>query len=316
MLTVIWGMNPLGIAIVVIILAVFIAAAIGFLKMRRTYARLTEDVLDPDNRRKHAFALDINSHHVEDFKAAADLRISAVNTAAIIEKNLQRDAKGVLRLERFIKKAPGLMIILGLIGTFFGLTLSISELVTLLSATGEAIADDVGVVTLGLLSSIDGMAVAFVTSLFGISASIITNVLGILFGVEDMREGYVSAVEEYLDNTLGLRTTDMTYVDENGKTPLENAFEQLGERLNENMRTITEAMSYRMTVASNNMRDTAEAIDKSLSMFDGSVNRFSENTRELSEFNHHLRSNVQRMSLAFEDFSEHLKADAAEGRSS
>jgi methyl-accepting chemotaxis protein len=199
------------------------------------------------------------------------------------------------------------MIVLGLVGTFFGLTLSISELVTLLNNTNDVISGDVTTITGGLLSSINGMSVAFVTSLFGITASIIVNILTIIVGISDSKEQYLSVIEEYLDNTLGEKTANLTDLNENGKTPLEVAFEVLASQLKESMDEISNSMSYRLTVASGNMKDASDSLEKSMLNFNESINQFSENTRDFSEFNHHLKTNIQRMSIAFDDLTETLK---------
>jgi hypothetical protein len=301
------GMNPVGLAIIGFIILILIAAIIMMVKIRKTYKTLEMDANEPIHRKNKVFENPINRAIAEQFIEANNRRIDEINTIAIIDKNAHLFLHKTLLAERFVSKASGLMIVLGLVGTFFGLTLSIVELVDLLSTTNASLIGDTTMITGGLLNSINGMSVAFVTSLFGITASIIINVLTIIMGVSESRERYFAVMEEYLDNVLGARNTDMTYVDEEGKTPLEIAFVALGDRLAESIHSITEAMSYRMTVASNSMKDTAEVVDKSLGQFNASIETFASNTRDFGEFNHDLRTNIQRMSVAFEDFTEQLK---------
>lgn len=301
------GMNPVGLAIIGFIILILFAAIIMMMKIRKTYQTLEMDANEPIHRKNKVFENPINRAIAEQFIEANNRRIDEINTIAIIDKNAHLFLHKTLLAERFVSKASGLMIVLGLVGTFFGLTLSIVELVDLLSTTNASLIGDTTMITGGLLNSINGMSVAFVTSLFGITASIIINVLTIIMGVSESRERYFAVMEEYLDNVLGARNTDMTYVDEEGKTPLEIAFVALGDRLAESIHSITEAMSYRMTVASNSMKDTAEVVDKSLGQFNKSIETFASNTRDFGEFNHDLRTNIQRMSVAFEDFTEQLK---------
>jgi hypothetical protein len=47
----------------------------------------------------------------------------------------------------------------------------------------------------------------------------------------------------------------------------------------------------------------------SVDQFEGSLSTFSENTRDLKEFNYHLKDNVQRMSLSFSDFTQSLQPE-------
>ncbi|MDN5351441.1 MAG: hypothetical protein PWQ12_358 [Clostridiales bacterium] len=305
------GMNPIGQIIIGLILVVFIMTLVSLIRVRSKYEALIIDLSDAENRKNKVFQYGINNGITSDFRSAIDLRVTDINTPAIIDKNIESYLARTLIAERFIGKSSGLMIVLGLVGTFFGLTLSISELVTLLSNTSDVLIGDVGTITGGLLSAINGMSVAFITSLFGITASILVNILTILLGSTEARVYYASVAEEYLDNVLGRKSTDLTYVDEDGRTPLEAAFEALGDRLSNNLQSVSEAMSYRLTVASNSMKDTAGVIEESLKHFDQSVQTFSQNTRDFSEFNHHLKSNIQRMSVAFDDLTENLKETRA-----
>ncbi len=307
MIQMILNMNPIGQVVVGLIVAILIATIVILLRVKTKYMKLTYDLLENENRKGEIFKLELNNAIVDDYKLAVKAKIKEINTPAIVDKNMSLFLSNTSMGERFVSKASGLMIVLGLVGTFFGLTLSISELVALLSNTSEAMVGDVNMITGGLLNSINGMSVAFVTSLFGISASIIVNVLTVLIGLSETRENYIAVAEEYLDNTLGDKAVDMTDVDENGKTPLELAFEKLGGELSASMEEMSSAMSYRLTAASNNMRDTADSIEKSMHQFDKSIETFSENTHDFAEFNHQLRNNIQRLSLTFDDLSESIK---------
>ena len=313
MIQMILTMNPVGQVIIGLIITILLVTLWALARTKTKYLGLTYDVLDHDNRQGLIFKNELNNAIVDDFKSAQTLKIKEINTIAIIEKNMSTYSNKTNIGERFILRSSGLMIILGLVGTFFGLTLSISELVGLLSNTNEALLGDVNTITGGLLSSINGMSVAFVTSLFGITSSILVNVLTIVVGTVETKEHYMSVIEEFLDNTIGEKNVDMTQVDDAGKTPLENAFESLGNQLAESMEEVSQAMSYRLTVATNNMKDTADSIEKSMHTFDGSIQQFSGNIRDFSEFNHHLKSNIQRMSVAFDDFTEQIKDDKPKG---
>ena len=306
------NMNIVGIAIVGIILLVFFLAIFALIKIKVKYALLVEDLAVEEHRQKRVFGYAINNDMANDFKKAIDHRINEVNTPAIVDKHLNAYLKKTHTAERFVARAPGLMIVLGIVGTFFGLTLSIAELVDLLGSSSAALVGDVTMITSGLMESINGMAVAFVTSLFGIAASILFTTTSIFVGATEEKAHYVAMAEEYLDNVLGHRSSDLTLIDEHGRTPLEIAFEDLGERLSGELQAVSESISYKLSMASSSMKDTAQVIEKSLTAFDASVEKFSQNTRDFSEFNHHLKNNIQRMSLAFDDFATHLKDEGKE----
>jgi len=307
MFEIILNMNTIGQLIILAIVLILIITIVSMFKVKTKYMSLSYDVLDDTSRKNEIFKFDINNAIVNDFKIARKSGIKEINTPAIIDKNLIASLGKIQIAERFALRASGLMIVLGLVGTFFGLTLSISELVTLLNNTNDVISGDVTTITGGLLSSINGMSVAFVTSLFGITASIIVNILTIIVGISDSKAQYLSVIEEYLDNTLGDKAANLTDVNENGQTALEVAFEILASQLKTSMDEISNSMSYRLTVASGNMKDASDSLEKSMQNFNESIEQFSQNTRDFSEFNHHLKTNIQRMSIAFDDLTETLK---------
>lgn len=308
MLKFILDMNPIGIGIVIFILVVFFGAFVSTFQIKHIYKKLSKDLAIEEHRHKAVFRNKINNAMTQDFKKSLNARILEINTQAIVDKQLNAYLPGTHVLERFVSKAPGLMIVLGLVGTFFGLSLAISDLVDLLKNTPEAVVGDVTGITGGLLNAINGMAVAFITSLFGIAASIIFNLTSIFVGTLESKNHYIASAEEYLDNVLGPKNADMTLVDESGRTPLEIAFEELGDRLSTDLRQVTESVSQKLVLASESMKDTALSLENQMDKFEKSVELFSENTRDFSEFNHQLKNNIQRLSLAFDDATEKIKS--------
>ncbi len=121
------------------------------------------------------------------------------NLQAIVENAFQSELRPLLLYERYVRAATGLVLILGLLGTFYGLTLSIGKLVHLVSADPEGLTDLTQAVTHGLTQALAGMAVAFSNSLVGIVAAVILTVLNIVFSVTDRRTALTVQVETYLD---------------------------------------------------------------------------------------------------------------------
>lgn len=306
MIALILNMNWVGLAVIGLIVLIFIGALISLVKIKRRYRQLVQDIEEETHRKKQYFEYAINNSLVKDFKYAINQRINEVNTAAVVDKHLNAYLYKTHMAERFVAKAPGMMIVLGIVGTFFGLTLSIAELVQLLESP-DMIMGEVSNITGGLMDAINGMAIAFITSLFGIVSSIFFNILFVFVGPEESKNHYVCSAEEYLDNHLGHRSTDLTFIDERGRTPLEIAFEELGERLSSELQSVSESMSYKLTVASKSMEETSISLEKGLKSFDDSIDKFSKNTGDFMEFNHQLKNNIQRMSLAFDDFAQELK---------
>ncbi|MGH7270347.1 MAG: hypothetical protein ACREJ3_07930, partial [Polyangiaceae bacterium] len=133
--------------------------------LRARYASIERDLKGSDSP-KQPFAHRVLSGIVRDAQSAA-AGGREINTQGIIEDNFQAELKPLLLAERFVKASTGLVIILGLLGTFYGLTLSIGRLVHLVSAdvAGAGVADVSQTLTSGLTQALTGMAVAFSNSL-------------------------------------------------------------------------------------------------------------------------------------------------------
>jgi hypothetical protein len=182
------------------------------------------------------------------------------------------------------------MIILGLVGTFYGLTLSIGKLVSLISGDMSQTTDVAEALTQGLTRALSGMSVAFSTSLFGIGAAIVMTLLSVFANVTDRRVAVMVKIEAFLDNVLlnALRAA-------HGPGALLGAGMAAGAGGDTAPRWVAEFA-----------RSVAE-LDGAVKHFESALETFSTTTRDFREFNLHLKDNVQRMSLTFGDLSETLK---------
>jgi hypothetical protein len=207
--------------------------------------------------------------------------------------------------ERFVKKSVSLMIILGLLGTFYGLILSIEELVTMLNDTQQI--SGVESITSGLISSITGMSVAFVTSMFGIGASILTNIMNILFGLPDAKESLIIHIEEYLDNHLMVSKNGLGPIDDDGNTALSLSFDRFNDTLTGGLKRVADDMAEKINEATGDLVLTAESVKSSVVKFDHALNMFSDNMRDFTEFNHHLRANIQRLNVGLDNFNDQIE---------
>ncbi len=301
------NMNIFAQGIIIVIILMFIAAVVFSFLIKKSYKNHINDIRDKDNREKRIFEYRFMNDVIDNFNEALNQNIDQVNTLAIIEKNMNFHFKTVNLGERFLKRVVSLMIILGLLGTFYGLIISINELITLLATTDQSVA--LGDITSGLISSIKGMSVAFITSMFGIAASILTSVISILFGLNDDRESLIVHIEEYLDNKLMISSNGLGAVDEHGNTALSLSFDRFNEALTNNLKNVAEDITKQIAGAAEDMVTTTKLIDQSVGKFDESLNNFSDNVRDFTEFNHHLKSNIQRLSISFDNFKQQMDTE-------
>lgn len=272
------------IAIILLLLGGAVFATIG---IRARYRSLSREL-----RRSHdgEFSSPVLSGIARDTLGAAGRGSLDINTQAIVEQNFQRHLGAALLGERFIKATVGLLIILGLVGTFYGLTLSIGRLVGLVSGDAGGTADVAQGLTQGLTQALSGMSVAFTCSLFGIVSAILMTLITVFFNVTDSRVALMVEIEGYLDNRL-LRAVAMS----EGAAPLGAAGGMGGHPAS-------------LDHLARGLANSAGQLQAAVNQFEAALQNFSTTTRDFREFNLHLKDNVQRLSLSFGDLSETLKA--------
>ena len=305
MLNLFMKLNPVANGIIGIILAILILTIFVSITLKNRYSKLEKDITDSGNRSKELFENEIFNNMIKDYKKAIGANTKDVNTQAIIEKNMYMSLKGSILGERFLMKSISLMIILGLLGTFYGLTLSIGELVSLLNNTNAAVIGDVQSITGGLVNAIRGMSVAFVTSLFGIVSSIIVTLINIVFSVKEHRESIMVYSEEYLDN-FGAKHTPVYSQEGTGKVVTVQG--DIGDTsgIIRELTNVSEKIIKEMNRSAYEMSGIMTGLNKSVENFDSSLKMFADGTRDLREFNHELRTNIQRMNVSFDDFNKNI----------
>jgi MotA/TolQ/ExbB proton channel family len=267
-------------------LATLVLGFVSNLFVRSRYAGLERD-LEEHGVARRRFSNDLLNDIVRDAEKAAR-QSPEPNVQGIIEEHFQTDLKSLLLAERFVRTATGLVIILGLLGTFYGLTSSIGKLVHLVSGDGGGVADVTQGVTTGLTQALSGMAVAFSNSLVGIVSAVILTVLGVFSSPTDHRVALMIRIEAHLDRVL----SDLA-----PKSDATADVEGSGARRK------TDALE--RTVAG--FGESVERLEGAVARFESALQSFSSSTRDFTEFNAHLKDNVQRMSLSFGDFSDTLK---------
>jgi len=265
-----------GLAILATTVGVLLLGFAATFWLRTRYRSLQRDLHGP-GAADGGFAHPVLRNVVRDASEAAQ-RSGDLNTQAIIEERFQADLRPMLLAERFVRAATGLVIILGLLGTFYGLTLSIGRIVQLVSSDSSAVADITQGVSQGLSRALSGMAVAFSNSLVGVLSAVLLTILGILSSVSDSRTELMVQIETYLDRALA-------------KAP-QSTSPALGAGL----------------AVPGNFGEAVARLDGAVSRFEFALQSFATTTRDFREFNAHLKDNVQRLSLAFGDLSETLKA--------
>ena len=266
---------------------VTLVLGVGFnLFLRARYKRLAEDLKENgagSRRFLHEVLNDITRAAENTLRTSPD-----PNVQGIIEDCFQTGLKPLLLAERFVRATTGLVIILGLLGTFYGLTSSIGRLVELIGGDAGSVAAVTGSVTSGLTQALSGMAVAFSNSLVGVGSAVVLTVLGILSNPTDQRVALMIGIEAHLDRRLSDRALASSVVNVPGPSPSDGKSDTL-------RRTVSDFSA------------SVERLEGAVARFDSALQAFSASSRDFSEFNAHLKDNIQRMSLNFGDLSDVLK---------
>jgi hypothetical protein len=260
-----------GLAILGTTVTMLVLGILANLWLRARYAALEKD-LRRSRGPEATFAHPVLSRIVLDATEAVQ-RSREPNLQAVIEDRFHSDLKPMLFAERFVRSATGLVIILGLLGTFYGLTLSIGRIVHLVSAETGAGTDIALGVGQGLTNALSGMAVAFSNSLVGVLSAVILTIIGVLSNVSDRRTAVMIQIETYLDRVCAQGS--------GAGGALEPALAGFG--------------------------DSVARLDGAVARFESALQTFSTTTRDFDEFNAHLKDNVARLSLTFADLSDSLK---------
>lgn len=302
-------LNPAAYLIITAIIAIFGVSFLVSLIVRSRYINMQRELDNLKNRNNGVFNSGVLNRIVDDYKLAASENYPEVNTQAIIEKNFNKELRMLNLGERFVKNSVSLIIILGLLGTFYGLTMSVEKLVELLSSTGNTeMLDSIDSIVGGLILSVRGMSVAFVTSLIGIAFSVILTIINIIVNIEESRESLMVSIEEYLDNIIapGFSKNRKEKYSALNKT-LVSAFENIGEKIESDIRNAFENLGGRLIKGVVDIELAVKSLGETVERFDESLKTFRENTRDFSEFNFNLRHNIERMDVSFVDLTEALK---------
>lgn len=276
-----------GLLIIIVIVALLLAAIACTLTVRARYTQLERD-LRRNSEAGSVFRSPVLNRVVGDAMSALRQRTHDVNLQAIIERAIQSELRPLLVAERFSRASTGLLIILGLVGTFYGLTRSIGQLVSLISGDFAGATEVTESLMQGLTEALSGMSVAFTTSLFGITAAIIMTLVGVFANIAEQRTSLMLELETYLDRLASQLSGPATESDGRLVQP------------------VAASADVNMLVAG--LAQSVAKFEGSMTRFESALSQFSDRTRDFQEFNLHLKDNVQRLSLCFADLSDAMKA--------
>lgn len=151
--------------------------------------------------------------HLESRLAQTRKELEQVNTGALIDHAYSQERVLLISCEQidyFCRILPNLLISLGLLGTFIGITINLAALSQTVSQTNIT---DISLLLQELQKPLQGMGIAFITSLSAILFSAFLTVVNFLFNTNLAKARLLSGLEDYLDNIYQPTLQGETHID-------------------------------------------------------------------------------------------------------
>ncbi|MGK7905166.1 MAG: hypothetical protein AB4352_27910 [Hormoscilla sp.] len=139
----------------------------------------------------------------------ASSNLEQVNTFALISGLYSKEKFKFLgfswrcvQWDEFCRYLPNLLVALGLLGTFLGITLNLFNLSMTITQLQRNNVTDVAVLFQKLQSPLQGMGIAFITSLLAVACSALLTVVNLRWNTNLAKSQLILSLEDYLDNVL------------------------------------------------------------------------------------------------------------------
>lgn len=215
-----------------------------------------------------------------------------------------------LTSSRLLAATPTFLTAIGVLGTFIGLTIGLRGL--------QVDADDVDTLRVGIASMINGAAIAFLTSVWGIGLSLLLNVIEKLVERSALRR--INKLQHTIDFLYQRMPAEhsLMHIAESSqasKEALQELHERIGDRLQETVSGMSEAMQQAISDSLNNVMAPAiqalvdnasnqsnEVLEKLVSNFmEGMKTAGSEQTKALGTAAEEVNQAVSSMSTRMDE---------------
>ncbi len=142
--------------------------------------------------------------------------LERMNTGALIDQVYIKHLLKNEQIDYFCRFFPNLLLSLGLLGTFLGITMNLAELSQTINDFGVGSID---ALVEQVQRPLQGMGVAFISSLTAVACSAVLTVVNLLRNTSIAKYQLISALEDYIDNIYGPAL--------NRRSPLDKAVDRL-----------------------------------------------------------------------------------------
>ena len=205
-------------------------------------------------------------HKLEQRFVNSKVNLDQINTASVIEGAYSQEKFYFLGLslncdfvDNLSRILPNLLLSFGLLGTFLGITLNLSNLSQTIT---QVDINDVRNLVEELNQPLQGMGIAFTTSLIAIACSSLLTVLNLLWNTNIVKAGLLSHLEDYIDNIYLPKIQPVSSI-ENAIDKFSRDFEGMVDRLGSTLeKSMTKAFS-RIETSGRTFEHAANVLDNS-----------------------------------------------------
>ncbi len=251
---------------------------------------------------------------IEEFKKSVNNGTENVNTQVIIDKNM---SKSVVVLEAIMKYMKNVAIVIGLLGTFIGLVMAITDISAVFGKITEDSMSMNDSLLAGMKEPLLGMSTAFYTSIMGILASIILNVWTLLPKVSYVyeKESFYDELENLLDNVIfsangiseklilsnftGKVEDGIKYMADNLAKSFEDGIEKLTNKINYVGIDLKESSNTLFSVI-NRLEDILNVFSEPIETFKESVDKFGIYNEEFDNKINKINKSIANLGVVFE----------------
>lgn len=241
--------------------------------------------------------------YLRDSQGAAGPTMSTQTVRSILESVGTRLDEG----REILRYMIGLLVFLGLLGTFWGLTQTIASVGDTIDGL-DVTSGDFGTIfenlKTGLSAPLDGMGTAFSSSLFGLAGSLVLGFLDLQAGQAQNR--FYTELEDWMSNMAGVDVSQAGAVDssENAIASLERSVDRLARQIAaQNQLSSAQTGSASSTAAAGNQAEVKQSIDSLAAGVQSLVQHMRSEQQMLRDWVEDQGEHTKRLATVMEDVS-------------
>lgn len=251
--------------------------------------------------------------YLRDSQGASGPTMSTQTVRSILESVGTRLDEG----REILRYMIGLLVFLGLLGTFWGLTQTIASVGDTIDGL-DVTSGDFGTIfenlKTGLSAPLDGMGTAFSSSLFGLAGSLVLGFLDLQAGQAQNR--FYTELEDWMSNMAGVDVSTAGTVDssDNAITALERSVDRLARQIAaQNQLSSAQSGSSASTAGAGNQAEVKQSIDSLAAGVQSLVQHMRSEQQMLRDWVEDQGEHTKRLATVMEDVSRTMSSSAANG---